>query len=195
MRRPVVVLVKARPASGLAVLAFVALADLAVLPMSFVARAFPLEDLGAGFYWAFVVATGLLVATIATLVGRGPRRQPRPRRGAGVGAGGAAGGRHPGLAPQPGAAFGYSPTGNSRLYGISNYAFGQVAASSCLLAAFVASRWPSRRDASPPSGCWLPRAGRDRHADVGLGRGRHHRLHPTILVFAAPWSPATACGC
>ena len=42
------------------------------------------------------------------------------------------------------AAFGYSPTGNSRLYGISNYSFGQVAAASCLLAAFVAGRLPAR---------------------------------------------------
>ena len=67
-----------RPAPGPAVLAFVALADLAVLPMSFVARAFPLEDLGAGFYWAFVVATGLLGGAIATLVGRGPRPAASP---------------------------------------------------------------------------------------------------------------------
>ena len=35
--------------------AFAAVADLAVLPMSFLARGFPLEDLGAGFYWAFIV--------------------------------------------------------------------------------------------------------------------------------------------
>jgi hypothetical protein len=43
------------------------------------------------------------------------------------------------------AAFGYSPTGNSRLYGISNYSFGQVAGAACLLAAFVADRWRGRR--------------------------------------------------
>jgi hypothetical protein len=43
------------------------------------------------------------------------------------------------------AAFGYSPTGNSRLYGISNYSFGQVAAASLLLAAFLAALPPERR--------------------------------------------------
>ncbi len=43
------------------------------------------------------------------------------------------------------AAFGYSPTSNSRLYGISNYSFGQVAAASLLLAAFIASRWQTTR--------------------------------------------------
>ena len=37
------------------VVAFAAVVDLAVLPMSFLARGFPLEDLGAGFYWAFIV--------------------------------------------------------------------------------------------------------------------------------------------
>ena len=35
---------------------------------------------------------------------------------------------------------GYSATGNSRLYGISNYAYAQVAAAVCLLAAILASR-------------------------------------------------------
>ena len=43
------------------------------------------------------------------------------------------------------AAFGYSPTGNSRLYGISNYSFGMVASAACLLASFLAVRWPGRR--------------------------------------------------
>ena len=38
-----------------AVIAFVALADLAALPVSYLARAFPLEDLGLGFYWSFLV--------------------------------------------------------------------------------------------------------------------------------------------
>jgi hypothetical protein len=43
------------------------------------------------------------------------------------------------------AAFGYSPTGNSRLYGISNYSYGQLAAAVCLLAAMVAALRPARR--------------------------------------------------
>ncbi|HET7722180.1 MAG TPA: hypothetical protein VFK43_19580, partial [Acidimicrobiales bacterium] len=42
-------------------------------------------------------------------------------------------------------AFGYSPTGNARLYGISNYSYGQVAAAACLVAALVAAWVPTRR--------------------------------------------------
>ena len=51
-------------------MAFAAVADLAVLPMSFLARGFPLEDLGAGFYWAFIVAGALVVAIGLTLLAR-----------------------------------------------------------------------------------------------------------------------------
>ena len=51
--------------------------------------AFPLEDLGAGFYWAFVVAGALVVAAAPTLVAAAARR--RPRLGAGGGAGARAG--------------------------------------------------------------------------------------------------------
>ena len=124
----------------------VALADLAVLPLSFVARAFPLEDLGIGFYWAFVLVGAAAVAGVARVLGARWRR--------------------PGLALVAvlslvllvpvldalagsnlslGAAFGYSPTGNSRLYGISNYSFGMVAGAGCLLAGLLAARHPPRR--------------------------------------------------
>lgn len=44
-----------------------------------------------------------------------------------------------------GTAFGYSAADNSRLYGISNYAFGQVAGAACLLAGMLAGRLPARR--------------------------------------------------
>jgi hypothetical protein len=125
---------------------FVALATLAILPLSFVARGFPLEDLGSGFYWAFVLVGAVAVVGAATAVAA---RWRRPR-----------------LAPVAvlalvllvpvldvmtgsnlslSAAFGYSPTGNSRLYGISNYAFGQVAAAACLLAGMLASLLPPGR--------------------------------------------------
>jgi hypothetical protein len=43
------------------------------------------------------------------------------------------------------APFGYSPTGNSRLYGVSNYSFGQIAAAACLLAGLLAATRPTRR--------------------------------------------------
>jgi hypothetical protein len=128
------------------VVVFTALADLAVLPMSYLARAFPLEDLGAGFYWAFVVIGAVALAAAATGVAT---RRGRPRLAlVGVLAVVLA---VPVLDVMTGsrlslsAAFGYSPTGNSRLYGISNYAFGQVAAAACLLAGMLASTRPARR--------------------------------------------------
>ncbi|MGH9228174.1 MAG: hypothetical protein ACRD07_05465 [Acidimicrobiales bacterium] len=125
---------------------FVALADLAILPLSYLARGFPLEDLGIGFYWAFVLIGAVALAGAATLAGR-RRRRPRlalvtvlalvllvPVYDVMTGSN-----------LSLSAAFGYSATGNSRLYGISNYSFGQVAAASCLLAAFLAALLPARR--------------------------------------------------
>jgi hypothetical protein len=43
------------------------------------------------------------------------------------------------------AAFGYSATGNSRLYGISNYSYGQLAAATCLVAAWLVTAVAGRR--------------------------------------------------
>ena len=180
----VVVIARGGAGRARAVLAFVALADLAVLPMSFVARAFPLEDLGAGFYWGFLVATSVVVAVVATAAGRGRGR------GALVGVlalvlvvplADAMTGSHLSLS----SAFGYSPTGNSRLYGISNYAFGMVAASSCLLAAFVAGRWASARGRAAAVGLLaavllvigMPLWGSDVGGIIAFT--------PTVLVFAA----------
>ncbi|HEY8527196.1 MAG TPA: hypothetical protein VIL48_19665 [Acidimicrobiales bacterium] len=122
-----------------------ALTALAALPMSYVARGFPLQDWGAGFYWAFLVSAAVAVALVTTAVAR---RLGRPRLALvvvlvlilGVLAGDVMTGSRLSLS----AAFGYSATGNSRLYGISNYSFGQVAASSCLLAGLLAAvprRW------------------------------------------------------
>jgi hypothetical protein len=180
----VVVLARGGAARARSLLAFLALADLAVLPMSFVARAFPLEDLGAGFYWGFLVAASAAVAAVATAAARGRGR------GALVGVlalvlavplADAMTGSNLSLS----AAFGYSPTGNSRLYGISNYAFGQVAASSCLLAAFVAGRWPTARGRAAAVGLLgavlvvigMPLWGSDVGGTIAFT--------PTILVFAA----------
>jgi hypothetical protein len=168
------------------VVAFVALAAVTVLPLSFLARAFPLEDLGVGFYWAFVVVGAAVVAGIVTALGR-RLRWPHLALVAvlafvlAVPIIDVVTGSRLSLS----AAFGYSPTGNSRLYGISNYSFGMVAAASCLLAAFIASRWPT---------------GRGRVAAIGLlgavlvvigvpvfgsDVGGIIAFTPTILVFAA----------
>jgi hypothetical protein len=165
---------------------FVALAAVAVLPLSFLARGFPLEDLGAGFYWGFVtVGAVLVVGALSALA----RRLGRSRLVLvavlalvlAVPVADVMTGSRLSLS----AAFGYSPTGNSRLYGISNYSFGMVAAASCLLAAFIADRW---------------RSGRGRAAAIGLlaavlvvigmpvfgsDVGGIIAFTPTILVFAA----------
>jgi hypothetical protein len=128
------------------VVTFVALADLAILPLSYLARGFPLEDLGIGFYWAFVLIGAVAVAAVAMAAAR---RTGRPRLA--LVAVLALVVLVPVLDVMTGsnlslsAAFGYSPTGNSRLYGISNYSFGQVAAAACLLAAFLAGLRPTRR--------------------------------------------------
>jgi hypothetical protein len=42
------------------------------------------------------------------------------------------------------AAFGYSPTGNSRLYGVSNYSYGQLAVPALIGAAWIAAVRPGR---------------------------------------------------
>jgi hypothetical protein len=182
----VVVLVRGGPPRARPVLAFVALADLAVLPMSYVARAFPLEDLGAGFYWVFVVASGLVVAALATLAGRRGRRERLALVAVlalvlAVPLADVMLGSHLSLS----AAFGYSPTGNSRLYGISNYAFGQVAASSCLLAAFVAGRWPTRRGRAAAVGLLVAVLVVIGMPVWGADVGGIIAFTPTILVFAA----------
>lgn len=142
----VVVHVSGRAARWRPVLRFGALADLAVMPLSYLARGFDLEALGIGFYWAFVLVGAMTAAAAATALAR---RVERPRLAL-----------HLVLAfvalvlvidvmtgskLSLSAAFGYSPTGNSRLYGISNYSYGQLSAAACLLAAFLAGTRPERR--------------------------------------------------
>ena len=166
--------------------AFAALADMAVLPLSFVARAFPLEDLGAGFYWLFVSIGALVVAGVLTLAAR---RSGRPRLAlvvvlalvmvvplADV---------MTGSKLSLSAAFGYSPTGNSRLYGISNYSFGMVAAAACLLAAFIASRWPTGRGRAVAIGLLVAVLVVIGVPVFGSDVGGIIAFTPTILVFAA----------
>jgi hypothetical protein len=167
------------------VVAFAAVADLAVLPMSFLARGFPLEDLGAGFYWAFIVAGALVVAVVLTLLAA---RLERPRLAltsvlALVLA-------VPVLDVMTGsrlslsAAFGYSPTGNSRLYGISNYSFGMVASAACLLASFLAVRWPGRRGQAAAIGLLVTVLVVIGTPVFGSDVGGIIAFTPTILVFA-----------
>ncbi|HEX4868308.1 MAG TPA: hypothetical protein VFV32_11885 [Acidimicrobiales bacterium] len=146
-------------------LRFTALADLALLPWSYLARGFPLEDLGAGFYWAFVVVGAVASAAAAVALGRATSRPRLPlilvlSFMALVLVGDVTTGSRLSLS----AAFGYSPTGNSRLYGISNYSYGQLATAACLLGALLAGRGR------------LPRA---RPAAVGL-------LVATLVVLGVP---------
>src|SRR5918997_1753274 len=168
------------------IVAFAALADMAVLPLSFLARGFPLEDLGAGFYWLFVSLGAVVVAGALTLVAR---RLGRPRVALvsllvfvmAVPLADVMTGSNLSLS----AAFGYSPTGNSRLYGISNYSFGMVATAACLLASFIAARWPTTRGRVGAVGLLLAVLVVIGMPVFGSDVGGIIAFTPTILVFAA----------
>ncbi|MCU1369998.1 MAG: hypothetical protein JWO77_1192 [Ilumatobacteraceae bacterium] len=126
-------------------IAFVGLVDLALLPASYLARFLALEDQAAGVYWLVLVGSALVIAAVPVLLagGRGARRAPLVTVLSVVGLvliADVVSGSHLSL----GAAFGYSPTGNSRLYGISNYSYGQLAAAACLVAAWLAAVRPGR---------------------------------------------------
>jgi len=127
-----------------------ALWNLALLPTSFVARAFPLESLGAGFYWPFLLVVAAAVAGLALALGRWTGR-PRVPLLVMLGVVGAVvtADVMTGSNLSLGAAFGYSATGNSRLYGVSNYAYPQLAVAGFLLAGAIAVARPGRR------GRWL----------------------------------------
>jgi hypothetical protein len=167
------------------IVAFAALADMAVLPLSFLARAFPLEDLGAGFYWIFVIVGALVAAGAVTVAAP---RLGRPRVAlvavlalvAVVPVADVMTGSNLSLS----AAFGYSPTGNSRLYGISNYSFGMVAAAACLLASFMAARWPTRRGRAGAIGLLVAVLIVIGMPMFGSDVGGIIAFTPTILVFA-----------
>lgn len=142
----VVTVVERRPRRWRDVVAFGALAVLSLLPLSFLVRAFPIERLGLGFYWSVVGGGAVALAAVATAAGRRWRQDGVALAAvlgvlAGVLVGDAIGGSDLHLS----SAFGYSPTGNSRLYGISNYSFGMLAVAICMLAALVAHWWPTRR--------------------------------------------------
>ena len=168
------------------VVAFAALADMCVLPLSFLARGLPLEDLGAGFYWAFVSLGALVVAGLLSMVAA---RVGRARLSLvavlvlvmAVPLADVMTGSNLSLS----AAFGYSPTGNSRLYGISNYSFGMVAAAACLLAAFIADRWPTRRGRAAAVGLLVAVLVVIGMPVFGSDVGGIIAFTPTILVFAA----------
>ncbi|HKA84154.1 MAG TPA: hypothetical protein VKD21_09835 [Acidimicrobiales bacterium] len=164
---------------------FVALADLAILPLSYLARGFPLEDLGIGFYWAFVLIGAVAVAALAMAAAR---RSGRPRLALVtvlvlvvlVPVLDVMTGSNLSLS----AAFGSSPTGNSRLYGISNYSFGQVAAAACLLAAFLAGLRPTGRRRLQAVGLLVALLVVIGVPIWGSDVGGILAFTPTILVFA-----------
>lgn len=167
-------------------LALAALVDLSILPASYVARGFPLEDLGVGFYWLVVAGVALAAGVGATWVGRRVGNANLPLLLVlGFVAAVLVADVTTGSRLSLNAAFGYSPTGNSRLYGISNYSFGQLATAVCLLAAFAAASSPPARGRRVAIGLLvatlvvlgLPTWG----ADVGGVLA----FTPTILLFAA----------
>jgi hypothetical protein len=146
-------------------LRFAVLVVLGILPLSYVARAFPLEELGILFYWSFTLGAALVAAAIVAVAAN---RLGRPRLAlvamlalvSSVLVFDVMTGSRLSLS----AAFGYSPTGNSRLYGISNYAYGMLGASVCVLAGLLAGGTP-----------------RDRARWLGLGL-----LVATLIVLGVP---------
>ena len=161
------------------VVAFAAVADLAVLPMSFLARGFPLEDLGAGFYWAFIVAGALVVAAALTLLAA---RLTRPRLAltavlalvllVPVAR------RHDRFAPQP----------QRRVRLLADRELAPVRHQQLLVRDGRRGGLPARRVRGRPVAGPPGRGRVDRPAGGGarghrgpglrLGRRRHHRLHP-----------------
>jgi hypothetical protein len=166
-------------------IAFAALTDIAALPVSYLARAFPLEELGAGFYWSFLVVTSVAVAAAATVV---TRRTRQPVAGLavvlGLGMVVLVGDVMSGSNLHLSAAFGYSPTGNSRLYGISNYSFGLLAAAACLLSSIAALR-SSRLGRSLAVGLMVFTLVVLGAPTWGSDVGGIIAFTPTIVVFAA----------
>jgi hypothetical protein len=182
----VVVVARGRPGRARRIVAGAALAELALFPLSYGARALPLEDLGAGVYWAVLIVGAAALAVAATALGGARGREDRPLAAVlavvlAVPLADVVLGSHLSL----NAAFGYSATGNSRLYGISNYSFGQVAASSCLVAALVAARWPGRRGRVAAIGLLVAVLVVIGWPTWGSDVGGILAFTPTVLVFAA----------
>lgn len=181
-----VVVVGGRSARWRETVALLALVDLAVLPLSYVARGFALEERGMGFYWVTVLGGAVLAGGGASFAAK---RLGRPNLALAVilalVAGVLVADVTTGSRLSLNAAFGYSPTGNSRLYGISNYSFGQLAAAVCLLAALVASVGPMRR-ARPAAVALLVAAVVVLGVPTwGADVGGILALTPAMLVFAA----------
>jgi hypothetical protein len=168
------------------VIAVVALADLAILPASYLARGLPLEDLGLGVYWGLVLGIAVALSAVASFVAA---RARRPHLALAIVLAVVAlvlvADVTTGSRLSLNAAFGYSPTGNSRLYGISNYSYGMLASAVCMLAGFLAATAPKERGRLLGIGLLgvtlvvlgAPTWG----ADVGGVLA----FTPTILVFAA----------
>jgi hypothetical protein len=167
-------------------LAFAALVDLAILPASYLARGLPLEDAGIGLYWAVVAGVALAAAGLASLAARQTgRRSLGLVLVLGLVALVLIGDVTTGSRLSLNAAFGYSPTGNSRLYGISNYSYGQVAAAVCLLAAFAAATVPVRRGRLAALGLLVATLVVLGAPTWGADVGGVLAFTPTILVFGS----------
>jgi hypothetical protein len=182
----VVVVARGGPVRARRIVAAAALGELALFPLSYLARGLPLENLGAGVYWAVLIVGAVGVAAAATALGAAPGGQDRPLAVVlaavlAVPLADVVFGSHLSL----NAAFGYSATGNSRLYGISNYSFGQVAAASCLVAALVAARRPGRQGRMAASGLLVAVLVVIGWPTWGSDVGGVLAFTPTVLVFAA----------
>ena len=181
-----VVLVGGRSSRWRETVALLALVDLALLPMSYVARGFAIEERGMGFYWALVLGGAMVAAATASLAAKRMGRTHLALMAilalvAGVLVADVITGSRLSL----NAAFGYSPTGNSRLYGISNYSYGQLAAAVCVLAGLIASAGPMRRSRPVAVGLLVAALVVLGVPTWGADVGGVLAFTPAVLVFAA----------
>jgi hypothetical protein len=118
---------------GAQVVAFGALAMLAFLPATYLAGWLPFHDASEAAYYAFIGGTAVLLAAVATMLGRRHRLDPLL-----VSLGTVFGllvvDMLLGAPLQLNTVFGYSPTVGGRFAGMGNLAFGQFAGAAILMA-------------------------------------------------------------
>jgi hypothetical protein len=121
------------------VVAFSALAMLAYLPATYLARLIDFHSAREWAYWAFLAAVAVGIALLAAAIGRG-RRLDALLICLGVVYGLLAIDMLIGAPLQLNAVFGYSPTVGGRFAGMGNLAYGQFAAAAFLLFGLVLQR-------------------------------------------------------
>jgi hypothetical protein len=164
-------------------IAWASLFALAVIPASLLAQLLPGHLGGMGQYLLVVTVTAAVLTTVAWFVPRRPFGPLVTMCGivAGVVLLDAITGSH----MQYNAVFGYAPTSNSRLYGISNYTFGTLAVAAILLAGFALAFLRERIALAVAVAVLALALVVDGLPVWGADVGGVLALVPTILVFVA----------